>query len=396
MSLQLSDWRERLAVRLADAGLTAAAPFLGRARRPTGPGDRPSILLLRLERVGDLLMTLDAISAVRAQRPGAVIDLVVGRWNESIARMIPGVDRVETLSAPWLARGAGSDSMRGLAARAWSWRARRYDLAINFEGDIRSNVLVGLSGAARRVGFPMAGGGPMLTDAVAFDPASHTRSSALRLVEHAFGLQRGALEGHRPSPGSRRLLLPVDARERAAGLLAAAPAGAPIVVMHGGGGREIKQWNLERFGEVATRLGRGASATIVLSGSDEDRVVVDSLKAHIAPDVSCLDLCGRVDLATLAAILDRSSLLITGDTGPMHLAAALDVPLVAVFGPSDPRRWGPASDRARVVRVDLACSPCNRIRRPPERCRGHVPDCLAAIAAKQVYDEAARLLGASA
>ncbi len=85
--------------------------------------------------------------------------------------------------------------------------------------------------------------------------------------------------------------------------------------------------------------------------------------------------------------------MITGDTGPMHLAAALDVPLVAVFGPSDPRRWGPASGRAHVVRADLACSPCNRIRRPPARCRGHVPDCLAAVTADQVYEAACAAAG---
>jgi lipopolysaccharide heptosyltransferase II len=395
MALQLSDWRERWAVRLADAALSAAAPLI--ARGPAAPaGDRPAILLLRLERVGDLLMTLDAIAAVRAQRAGAAIDLVVGGWNEPIARMIPGVDRVETLSAGWLARGAGRDSAATLVARAWGWRSRRYDLAINFEGDIRSNVLLGLSGAARRVGFPMAGGGPMLTDAVPFDPAIHTRSSSLRLVERAFDLVSGALEDFRPAGGARRLLLPADARERAATLLSTAPAGRPVVVVHGGGGREIKQWNLERFGEVATRLARTFRATVVLSGGEEDRGVVDTLSRCLGPDVDRVDLCGRVDLVTLAAVLDRASLLITGDTGPMHLAAALDVPLVAVFGPSDPHRWGPASDRARVVRADLPCSPCNRIRRPPERCRGHVPDCLAAVSADQVHDAAARLLGGSA
>jgi lipopolysaccharide heptosyltransferase II len=394
MALQLTDWRERWAVRLADAGLAVARPLVARRRPVPAVGDRPSVLLLRLERVGDLLMTLDAIAAVRAVRPGASIDLVVGEWNEAVARLIPAVDRVETLSAPWLARGAGGHPPAAMVARAWSWRARRYDVAINFEGDVRSNALLGLSGAVRRVGFPMAGGGPMLSDAVAFDPTIHTRSSSLRLVERAFDLAPGSLEQQRPAAGVRRLRLPEDARRRAADLLAPAAAGSPIIVVHGGGGRDIKQWHLDRFGDVATRLAREFGATVVLSGGAEDRAVVDVVTAHLASDVPRVDLCGRVDLVVLAAVLDRASLIVTGDTGPMHLAAALDRPIVAVFGPSDPRRWGPASDRARVVRVDLACSPCNRIRRPPERCRGHVPDCLAAISADQVYQEAARLLGA--
>jgi len=395
--LQLPDWRERWLVGLADAGLALVAPFLRRAGAPRDESGRPAILALRLERVGDLMMTLDALAAVRARAPEAAIDLVVGRWNEGLARIIPGVDRVETLDAPWLARGSSADPAARLVARAWTWRHRRYDLAINFEGDIRSNVLLGLSGAARRVGFDMAGGGPMLTDRVAFNPAIHTRSNSLRLVERAFHLPSGSLESHRPEPGARRLRMPDEARERAAALLAArSRGGTPVVVVHAGGGREIKQWNLERFAEVANRLSASHGASIVLSGSAEDRPLVDQMKSGLRREVECLDLAGRVDLVTLAAVLEEADLLLTGDTGPMHLAAALDVPLVAVFGPSDPARWGPVSGSARVVRVQLPCSPCNRIRRPPQRCRGHVPDCLGAIGADAVYDAASEVLSGDA
>jgi lipopolysaccharide heptosyltransferase II len=395
MDYQLNDWRERWLVRLADAGLAALAPFVS-PRRGARHAEPASILLLRIERVGDLLMTLDAISAVRSQAPRARIDLVVGEWNEPLARLIPAIDRVETLNAPWLARGASSHTFRELAARAWGWRTRQYDLAVNFEGDIRSHALLGLSGAARRVGFPMAGGGPMLTDRVPFDPAIHTRSSSLRLVERAFGLDSGSLESFRPPAPGGRLSLTDESRRNAAALLDSAPSAAPLVVVHAGGGREIKQWVLDRFAGVATRLARETGATIALSGTDEDRGSVDTVMAALGPGVRSIDLCGRADLVTLAAVLDRANLLITGDTGPMHLAAALDVPVVAVFGPSDPERWGPASARARVVRAGIPCSPCNRIRRPPERCRGHVPDCLAAVTADSVYQAAAAMLGCSA
>ena len=341
-------------------------------------------------------MTVDAIAAVRQAAPDAAIDLVVGEWNEALARLIPGVDRVETLSAGWLARGAGSLPFAAMARRALGWRARGYDLAINFEGDIRSNVLLGLSGARRRVGFGMAGGGAMLTDCVPFDPTVHTRSNALRLAERAFDLPSGSREPFRPGPGETRLRVPDDARARAASLLAGIADGTAIVVVHAGGGREIKQWNLDRFADVASRLAASHGATIVLSGDDGDRPLVDAVKAGIDPSVRCVDLVDRADLVTLAAVLEAADLLVTGDTGPMHLASALDVPVVAVFGPSDPTRWGPSSAWARVVRVSLPCSPCNRIRRPPERCLGRVPDCLAAVSAGAVYDAAASLLDAHA
>jgi lipopolysaccharide heptosyltransferase II len=392
----LNDRRERWLVGLADLGLTAAGPFVGRRTKVSRSDGRPAILLLRLERVGDLLMALDAIGAVRRLAPNAAIDLVVGEWNEAIARLIPGIDHVETLNAGWLARGADGLSLPAMARRACMWRRRGYDLAINFEGDIRSNVLLGLSGARRRVGFGMAGGGPMLTDRVMFDPAVHTRTSTLRLVERAFDLARDSEAGSRQRPGAARLRIPDEARMAAASVLTGLAATARMIVVHAGGGREIKQWNLDRFADVVNRLAASHQAAIVLSGSAEDRPLVDAVKADLHRDVQCLDLAGRVDLVTLAAVLERAALLVTGDTGPMHLAAALEVPVVAVFGPSDPARWGPFSGRARVVRVSLPCSPCNRIRRPPERCRGHVPDCLAAVSADAVYDAAVGLLDRSA
>ena len=97
----------------------------------------------------------------------------------------------------------------------------------------------------------------------------------------------------------------------------------------------------------------------------------------------------------LAAVLHAAALLLTGDTGPMHLAAAVGTPVLAVFGPSMPWRYGPLVEPHRVVRVDLPCSPCNRIRLPPERCQGHTPDCLAEVHVEAVV-AAGRSLGAAA
>jgi hypothetical protein len=108
---------ERWTVGLADAGLTVLGlPF--RRRRPKGVPRR--ILLLRLERIGDLLMSLGAIRAVRSQAPEATIDLVVGSWNEGIARLIAEVNHVEIVDAGWLARGGGGESSASLARRALS------------------------------------------------------------------------------------------------------------------------------------------------------------------------------------------------------------------------------------------------------------------------------------
>lgn len=397
--LQIQNRRERWLVGLADVVLAAVAlpgRLMPSRRRDQAPR---RILLLRLERIGDLLMTLEAIAAVQAAAGDAAIDLVVGSWSEPIARSIPGLRRVEVLDAEWLRRDGRGLGMAALLRRARAWRALRYDLAINFEGDIRSNLLLALSGAPRRIGFDMAGGGPVLTGAIPFDPRQHVSVNAMRLVARAFpapGDPRAA--EHNPRPPL--LSVPDDHRQRATALLGDASGRhtpkRPLVGIHASGGREIKQWHPERFAEVATTLRDARDAVIVLTGAPEDREVVDRVKSRIAGDV--IDLCGRADLLTLAAVLERLDLFISGDTGPMHLAAAVGTPVVALFGPSDSARWGPltangsSANRAAILRVDLPCSPCNRIRQPPERCVGHVPDCLTHIEAHQVTAAAIDLL----
>lgn len=458
MPLSISNPRERAIVGIADAVLSAVRlatrPFGRRAH-----GEPRRILLLRLERIGDLLMTLDAIAAVRRLAPTAEIDLIVGSWNRALAEMLDGPTRIETLDAPWLARdpstplrtgpstplrtgptatlGAGAAtsiaadppnlrgegpsngaSLRAMFARAVQWRRRRYDLAINFEGDIRTNVLLALTGAPRRIGFGMAGGGAALTDVVSHDARLHTRTNALRLVQRAFGERaaQGVLAAIAESPSrlhvpdaarslaSERLGLPSDRQANPAGLpraesstsqtesrgLPRAESRGPFIGLHVSSGRAIKQWDLDRFASVGQRLAREIGATIVLTGSDVDRPMVDAVKRMLGREVSVKDLCGVLDLPALAAVLERLDLLITGDTGPMHLAAAVGTPVVAVFGPSDPARYAPVA--SAVVRVDLPCSPCNRIRLPPARCVGHTPDCLTGVSVDAVYDAALALL----
>ena len=190
-NLQIYDRRERLLVGAADAGL-AVVTGVRRLLRPAPPLQAPRrVLLLRLERIGDLLMTLDAIAAVRELLPAAELDLAVGSWNRDLAALIPGLSRVEIVDAPWLARGPGATSWREMMARARDWRSRHYDLAINFEGDIRSHGLMALSDARMRVGFAHGGGGPLLSHIVAFDGMSTSPSTRLRLVAatgDAFGL----------------------------------------------------------------------------------------------------------------------------------------------------------------------------------------------------------------
>jgi len=424
--LQVYERRERWAVGLADVALRAlAAPAKLRHAPPAEAAPR-RILVLRLERIGDLLMTFDALARLRASLPSARIDLVVGSWNEPLAHAMAVAHRVDLLDAPWLARDQSGASSARLLSHARGWRRHGYDLAINLEPDIRSNLLLWLSGAPRRVGYDTGGGGATLTEAAAYDPSLHTHDNAVRLVELAISAvstaelragepgagnsrmgadasRGGSPPGLKSQPASGesrqprqtgeclRLQLPEASRERAGRLLAPA-AGALCIGLHASGGRPVKQWHSGRFAEVATALAREYGATMVLTGTSHDTTIVRDVQAAIPSDVRVVNLSGQADLLDLAAVLERLAVFVTGDTGPMHLAAAVGTPVVALFGPSDPVRYAPRTVTSCIVRIDLPCSPCNRIRLPPERCRGHVPDCLDGIGVDHVIAAVRELL----
>jgi ADP-heptose:LPS heptosyltransferase len=387
MALQIYHPSERALVAAADAVLGVAAAVSTPFRRRRKPHLPQRILLLRLERIGDLLMALPGIAAARRGAPGATIDLVVGSWNEALARAIPFIDHVEVLDAGWLARDGSSSNgnapgLRSMLQRAAGWRDRKYDLGINFEPDIRSNLLLRAAAPAWTVGYRSAGGGPLLDQALEYDQTAHTSDNARRLV--ASVLPASEIEAAVPM-----LVVPEDARGRASAIIGTPRR--PLVAMHVSGGRAIKQWEPAKFAHVARRLVSERGATILLTGSAVDRPLVREVSTALSPE-AVIDAANGPDLLTLAAILAECDLLVTGDTGPMHLAYAVGLPIVAVFGPSDPRRYAPRGPRDRVVRVDLPCAPCNRIRLPPARCQGKTPDCLALVSADSVFDAAAAVL----
>ncbi len=402
--LQIYDRSDRKLVGLADVALRAAATLGGLAgldalaqRRRRGSTPARRVLLLRLERIGDLLMALDAIAAVRRLVPEAEIDLVVGSWNEPLARLIPGVSTVSTLDAPWLAREEAGPGFASLLQRAAAWASRHYDVAINFEGDIRSHLLMARSRAPVRVGFDMAGGGPLLTHRVSFDPTRHTAWNCLRLARAAAPLLTGrTTEGDVPDQPSMRPTLapPAEALERADRVLRdRGVADRPLIGLHAGGGRAVKQWPPERFGDVVGRLASDVGAAVVLTGGPGDRTMAEAARRALPGAVPVVDLVGDADLVSLAAWLARCAIVVTGDTGPMHLAAAVGTPVAAVFGPSDERRYAPLVTPHRIVarRDDLPCAPCNKIRLPPAHCRDVTPACLDGLPADRL-DDAVRSL----
>jgi ADP-heptose:LPS heptosyltransferase len=301
------------------------------------------------------------------------------------------VDEVCLWSAPWVGRAhEGADRVRGLVARARALRARRPDLALDLQGDVRASALMALTGARRRVGYANTGGAWLLTDVVPLDETVSWVEQNRRAVAQAVGRAPGVA---RPDP-----LTQAD-REFGGYLfdnLRLADR-RPVVGLHPGGGRPVKQWDVARWADVAARLQREFGATVLITGSEADRPLAEAVTRGLP--ARAFDLTGKLTARETMAVIARLDLFLSPDTGPMHMAAAVGTPSVSVFGPSDPVRYfsAPPGPRHVVVRRELWCSPCNLIRRPPAECTGHHgPECLRLVTVDDVYAAAAGLLRARA
>ena len=390
---RIVDPLERAAVWAAGLPLRAAALAAPRPEPlPFAPAALREVLVLRLDRIGDVTMTLPALSDLRAALPGARIRLAVGEWSAEIARRAP-VDELLLWNAPWVGRGGERTlSWRQIVMRARALRGS-VDLALDLSCDPRANYLLRATGAPRRVGYANSGFGSALTHVLPLDETVSWAEESRRAVAAITGK---AGSGAWPPLASQEEMAAARARLAAAGLV----PGKPIVALHPSGGRSIKQWALDNWSAVARRLAQEHGARFVLTGSSGDTGLTAPLAAALG--AAAWDAAGTLTLAETLAVLAVVDLVLSPDTGPMHLACALDTPSVSVFGPSDPRRYfaggsGAAGTRHVVVSAALWCAPCNQIRRPPAECLAPPqPECLQLVSVDAVYNAASRLLAPAA
>ena len=369
---RIYDPRERVLLAGADALLRGVSLLSG-----LGPGrDLPdvrtveSVLALRLDRLGDLITTLPALELLRKALPEARLELAVGSWNEPVARRLPFIDRVRVVDAPWSAWGEKASFGDARAALGQD----RFDLALDFQGDVRALLLIALSGAKLRAGYGDTGGDYLLTHRARWDEKRSWYDQNVDLV-------RALFPEIAPSGPIHPYNFVTDEDRREAALLLDAWK-RPLVGLHPSAGRSLKEWEPEKFAALADRLSE--FVTVVLTGGESDRSLVERIfeKTSTRPSM----LLG-LSLPAFAAVIERLDAFVTGDTGPMHLSHAVGTPNVAIFGPSDPVRYGPdeALGLRRVVRRSVYCSPCNMIRRPPNECtRAFTPECISTVTVEQV------------
>jgi len=334
-----------------------AATLLGlvpRRQRPVPHAPR-EIVVVKLSGLGSLLVCASVLRALRAAQPQARLTVVAFDNTAAAARLMPEVDDVLAIST------AGPAALLRTGLQVWhTLRCRRPDVIADIEYFSKlSTVFCALSNARHRLGFrlPARWRERLLDSGIAFREDIHFRDNVARLF-HPFGVD------YRQLPRTA-LRIPPAAHQAAAALLAtdgAAPVVWAAVNPHATALCPQRRWPLARFASVITDLLRRHPALhIVIPGTADERPRAEALRQSLpaAERDRVRVLAGETDLPTLAAVLQQCRLVLTNDTGILHLAAAVDAPLVALFGPESPVRYGPCdATRARVLVGGVPCGPC--------------------------------------
>jgi heptosyltransferase-1 len=300
--------------------------------------------------------------AIRRQRPEAQVDWLAEAHNAGILTGHPALRRV--LISP--RRPAQGDDRAWPARWRDFWKALRhtpYEAVLDLQCLLKSAIFIKIASGGRKIGF-LGGKEPLAALAFnerlpAYDPDRHALERYLDLLE-PLGLEQPAQPefGLEPSPAELRLaweLLGRLGRQR------------PLVLLHPMAKWESKLWPTGHWVELARRL-VGAGADLALTGSTADRQVTAEISGWVAAGERLLDLAGRADLKTLAALQRLARVVVSTDTGTMHLAAAVGAPVVALFGPTSARRTGPYGSGHTVLSLGLECQPCFRRTCPRPHC----------------------------
>jgi len=320
-----------------------------------------TILIVKLSAIGDVVQTLPMAEALRRQFPEAQIDWLVEEEASDLLLGHPSLNRVlVSRRKQWLKqlrqKGQRRLALQEIIKFLRLLRSIKYDWVIDNHGLFKSGLMVFLSKGRRKIGFQPSAGiadeGNYLFTKERYTPLSiekHALERYLDLVHQLgvnvnkpvfkFPVSEGIREGVKSKLSQRGLSL------------------GNLVVIHPLAKWPTKQWPKEKFARLADNL-INLGLTVVFTGSPEDHQEIKGICRLMEHNAQNLNLAGQTGLRELAALFSLANLVITTDTGPMHLAAAVQAPLIVLFGPTAPWRTGPYGNGHVILRKNLPCSPC--------------------------------------
>ncbi|MFC1590833.1 lipopolysaccharide heptosyltransferase II, partial [Candidatus Omnitrophota bacterium] len=312
-------------------------------------GDPKKILVIRLDRIGDCMLSVPAIRAVKKAHPESHLAVMVKPQCRDIVSGSPFIDEVILYDKDGYQKGVLQTAM--LIAKI---RRMRFDLAVILHPTARSHIIPFLAGIPVRAGYDRKMGA-LLTLKVRHDKqlgSMHEIDYALDLVRHI---------GCKDT--DRRLAMPENeaSDRKVRDVFAGAGIGdRPLIVIHPAASCPSKRWPAERFAEAADKLISAFGAAIVIVSGKSESSFGDAVAGSVKGKV--LNLSGETSVGELASLLRRSKLLISCDSGPVHIACAVGTPVVAIFGRSDkglsPKRWGPTGPDDVILHKYVGCETC--------------------------------------
>ncbi len=344
-----------------------------------------NILIVRLSAIGDVINTLPALNTIRRHYPEARITWLVEAASAELLLGHPALDNVLiSRRKHWIAGLASSRRWLHLLEMVHFFRllrSERFDLVIDFQALMKSAVLLFFIKGKRKVGFGK--GMPHAECSYHFlsERIRPPENQNIHVVERdmllldAIGMPTSTVEYRLPVHAAETPILNRIIDE------SSACGDGPLIAINPVAKWDTKLWPNEKFAALADRLAAAFNARIIFTGSGADTPVIDDIRRRM--EKAAVDASGRTSLITLAALYERMAAVVSTDTGPMHLAAAVGTPVVALFGPTAPWLTGPFGDGHQVIRSSAPCAPCFKRKCSDPACMGAigVDQVLAALAA---------------
>lgn len=348
------------------------------------------ILIIRPDHLGDVLLSTPAIRAIKAKHPDISIHVLCGEWSAGVLANYPEIDVVLTLPFPGFQRKVPANTpnpyMQALKS-SMMLRKIGYQSAVIMRPDHWwGAMLTYFAGIKERIGYDVGNVAPFLTKVIPYEH-KHAVEQNLRLAETWTGELKSA---------DINYSYPVSEKDRfyINSYLAdwQISVHKTIICIHPGAGSQIKLWEVEKWAKVADILSTQNAATVVFTGSPSEAPYINMIMQHMTE--TSYNIAGSTNIGQLAALYQRALVVLGPDSGPMHLAAAVDTPTVTLFGPADPIEFAPWGQRRKhaLLASRIDCRPCRILDWHDDRIEYH--PCVRDITVGQVLDETRRVIQA--
>ncbi len=348
-----------------------------------------NILIIRLGAIGDVIRTLPALNALRKKFPESHIAWLVEEKSKSILNGHPEIDEIIVVKRERWQKGIVAPrfflkTIKEAVSFIIDLRKKEFDLVLDFHGIVKSGIFGFLSGARQRIGFgrKFTKEFNFLFNNVHVNPSDKRLNRVKRNISLLYPLEvdRNSIKAVFPFSHGNKTAVDyffdryIDNNN------------GPVVAVHAGSSKktDYKRWGLSNYAAMADMLIEYCHATVILTWGAEEKESVEKIAAMMNKEP--VIACETGSLSKLAELIKRCDLYIGGDTAPMHIAAFLNVPVIAIFGPTDPLINAPFGNKKHMIlRKDIPCSPCRN-----RKCKTKV--CLEEITPEQVYRAAEKFL----